>query len=322
MILISSLGGGNIITFIPIICGPTGSGKTGAAVRLAEIFPIEVISADSRQVIKYLNIGTAKPTPEECKAVKFHLVDIIDPGERFSAFKFIDSADRVISDILSRDKIPIIVGGTGLYLKALSDGVVEIEEEDMAIREKLEEEMEQYGPEIMYDNLMRVDPIEAVKLHFNNQRRVIRALEIFYLTGKTKSEIVTTGKYFKSKYSFKYYCLAQEREILYERINSRVDQMLKMGWLNEIQELIKQGMGDSIRRANVIGYSELLDYLEGKYTLEEAVLLIKQNTRRYAKRQMTWFRNQTDSEFYESADIFVNNLALLIDKLEKKQKMQ
>ena len=319
MILISSLGGGNIITFIPIICGPTGSGKTGAAVRLAEIFPIEVISADSRQVIKYLNIGTAKPTPEECKAVKFHLVDIIDPGERFSAFKFIDSADRAISDILSRDKIPIIVGGTGLYLKALSDGVVEIEEEDMAIREKLEEEMEQYGPEIMYDNLMRVDPIEAVKLHFNNQRRVIRALEIFYLTGKTKSEIVTTGKYFKSKYSFKYYCLAQEREILYERINSRVDQMLKMGWLNEIQELIKQGMGDSIRRANVIGYSELLDYLEGKYTLEEAVLLIKQNTRRYAKRQMTWFRNQTDSEFYESADILVNNLVVLFDKLEKKQ---
>ena len=313
------MGGGNIITFIPIICGPTGSGKTGAAVRLAEIFPIEVISADSRQVIKYLNIGTAKPTPEECKAVKFHLVDIIDPGERFSAFKFIDSADRVISDILSRDKIPIIVGGTGLYLKALSDGVVEIEEEDMAIREKLEEEMEQYGPEIMYDNLMRVDPIEAVKLHFNNQRRVIRALEIFYLTGKTKSEIVTTGKYFKSKYSFKYYCLAQEREILYERINSRVDQMLKMGWLNEIQELIKQGMGDSIRRANVIGYSELLDYLEGKYTLEEAVLLIKQNTRRYAKRQMTWFRNQTDSEFYESADILVNNLVVLFDKLEKKQ---
>ncbi len=313
------MGGGNIITFIPIICGPTGSGKTGAAVRLAEIFPIEVISADSRQVIKYLNIGTAKPTPEECKAVKFHLVDIIDPGERFSAFKFIDSADRAISDILSRDKIPIIVGGTGLYLKALSDGVVEIEEEDMAIREKLEEEMEQYGPEIMYDNLMRVDPIEAVKLHFNNQRRVIRALEIFYLTGKTKSEIVTTGKYFKSKYSFKYYCLAQEREILYERINSRVDQMLKMGWLNEIQELIKQGMGDSIRRANVIGYSELLDYLEGKYTLEEAVLLIKQNTRRYAKRQMTWFRNQTDSEFYESADILVNNLVVLFDKLEKKQ---
>ena len=313
------MGGGNIIIFIPIICGPTGSGKTGAAVRLAEIFPIEVISADSRQVIKYLNIGTAKPTPEECKAVKFHLVDIIDPGERFSAFKFIDSADRAISDILSRDKIPIIVGGTGLYLKALSDGVVEIEEEDMAIREKLEEEMEQYGPEIMYDNLMRVDPIEAVKLHFNNQRRVIRALEIFYLTGKTKSEIVTTGKYFKSKYSFKYYCLAQEREILYERINSRVDQMLKMGWLNEIQELIKQGMGDSIRRANVIGYSELLDYLEGKYTLEEAVLLIKQNTRRYAKRQMTWFRNQTDSEFYESADILVNNLAVLFDKLEKKQ---
>ena len=313
------MGGGNIITFIPIICGPTGSGKTGAAVRLAEIFPIEVISADSRQVIKYLNIGTAKPTPEECKAVKFHLVDIIDPGERFSAFKFIDSADRAISDILSRDKIPIIVGGTGLYLKALSDGVVEIEEEDMAIREKLEEEMEQYGPEIMYDNLMRVDPIEAVKLHFNNQKRVIRALEIFYLTGKTKSEIVTTGKYFKSKYSFKYYCLAQEREILYERINSRVDQMLKMGWLNEIQELIKQGMGDSIRRANVIGYSELLDYLEGKYTLEEAVLLIKQNTRRYAKRQMTWFRNQTDSEFYESADILVNNLVVLFDKLEKKQ---
>lgn len=313
------MAGGNIISTIPIICGPTGSGKTGAAIRLAERYPIEVVSADSRQVIKYLNIGTAKPTPEECKAAKFHLVDFIDPGERFSAFKFIDCADGAISDILSRDKIPIIVGGTGLYLKALTDGVVEIEEEDMAIREKLEEEMELFGPEIMYDNLMRVDPLEAVRLHPNNQRRVIRGLEIFYLTGKTKSEIVATGKYFKSKYSFKYYCLAQGREILYERINSRVDQMLEMGWLEEIKALIARGMGDTVRAANVIGYTELLDYLEGLYTLEEAVLLVKQNTRRYAKRQMTWFRNQTDSNFYESNDILVNDLAVLFDNLEKKQ---
>ncbi len=308
MILINSSVGGDCITSIPIICGPTGSGKTGVAVKLASDFPVEIVSADSRQIIKFLDIGTAKPTPEECKAVNFHLVDVIDPGERFSAFKFIDSADQAISDILSKDKIPIIVGGTGLYLKALTEGVVEIEEEDMAIREKLESEMEQHGPEVMYDKLMQIDPLEAVKFHPNNKLRVIRTLEIFYLTGKTKSEIVTTGKYFKSKYTYKYYCLAQEREVLYERINARVDQMLEMGWIDEVKELINKGMGDVIRRANVIGYAEILDYLDDKYTLKEAVLLIKQNTRRYAKRQMTWFRHQTDSQFYESADMLVNDI--------------
>lgn len=309
---------GDNIIFIPIICGPTGSGKTGVAVKLSADFPIEIVSADSRQIIKYLNIGTAKPTPEECKAVNFHLVDIIEPGERFSAYKFIDSADKAISDILARDMIPIIVGGTGLYLRALSEGVVEIEQKDIAIREKLEKEMEQYGPEVMYDNLMKIDPLEAVKFHPNNKRRVIRTLEIFYLTGKTKSEIVTTGKYFKSKYSYKYYCLAQERKILYERINDRVDQMLDMGWLDELKGLIKQGTGDAIRKADVIGYAELLDYLDGKYKLEEAILLIKQNTRRYAKRQMTWFRNQTDSKFYQSAKLLEDDLKILMENTQKK----
>jgi len=312
------LAGGKIIISIPIICGPTGSGKTGTAVKLAGDYPVEVVSADSRQIIKYLDIGTAKPTPDECRAVKFHLVDLIDPGERFSAFKFIDLADEIIEDILSRDKIPIIVGGTGLYLKALSEGVVEIEQEDMAVRERLEEEMEQTGSEVMYEKLMQIDPLEAVKLHPNNKRRVIRTLEIFYLTGKTKSEIVTTGNYFKSKYAYKYYCLAQDREFLYKRINTRVDQMLEMGWIDEIKELIQQGKKDAVRRANVIGYNELLDFLEDKNSLEEAIMLIKQNTRRYAKRQMTWFRNQTDSEFYNSADLLVNDMMNIMENFNKK----
>ena len=287
---------------VNIICGPTGSGKTAAALQIAQTNQIEIISADSRQILKHLNIGTAKPTKEELAQVPFHLVDIIEPGERYSAFNFIDDSESAIDDILKREKTPLIVGGTGLYLRALTDGVVEIEEDDFSIRERLEKELEELGTEKMHRKLEAIDPLEAVKIHPNNKNRIIRALEIYHLTGRTKSELMTTGRYKKSKYKYRYFCLAPEREHLYERINQRVDIMLVFGLVEEIDELIKKGYKDKIAKANVIGYSEILGYFDGNFSLEEAVSMIKQNSRRYAKRQMTWFRKQQNLSFYDNAE--------------------
>ncbi len=288
-------------TTVPIICGPTASGKTAAAVKLAELCPIEIVSADSRQIIKRLDIGTSKPTREEREKVRFHLIDLIEPGERYTAFRFIEDADGAIESALGRGHVPIVVGGTGLYLRALTEGVVEIEQDDFTIRQQLEEEMERLGPEVMYERLSKIDPLEAARLHPNNKVRVIRALEIYYLVGKPKSELAATGAYGKSQYRFRYHCLRPDRQGLYRAIDTRVEQMMERGLLEEIRRLIQDSFREQIRKANVIGYSELLDHLEGKATLPEAISLIKQNTRRYAKRQITWFRHQISGDFYPDA---------------------
>jgi len=300
---------------IPVVCGPTASGKTGVAVELGEAFAVEVVSADSRQIIRYLEIGTAKPSEQERRAVPFHLVDLVDPGERYTAFRFIDDATSAISDILSRGRIPLVVGGTGLYLRALTEGVVEIDSDDMHVREELEQQMEQLGPERMHERLAQVDPLEAAMIHPNNRVRVIRALEMFYLTGKSKSELVVTGAYKSSPFPFRYFCLMPPRAALYEVINARVDQMMAQGLLGEIESLVAAGWKDRIAAANVIGYKELLDHLDGRLTLKEAVSLIKQNTRRYAKRQATWFRNLADGEKFESRESLIDALAAYLATL-------
>ncbi len=295
---------------IPVICGPTGSGKTAAALALARTFPIEIVSADSRQIIKYLNIGTAKPTAEEQAQVRFHLIDLIEPGERYSAFRFLEDADRTITQIIKSGHLPLIVGGTGLYLKALTEGVVEIERDASEIREELERQLIELGPEEMYRRMSEIDPEEAARTHPHNRVRVIRALEIFRLTGQPKSKLLASGAYKKSEYDYAFYCLMPDREALYEAINGRVGRMLEQGLLEEIDGLLARGLGAALRRANVIGYEEFLDYREGKCTLEEAVDMLKQNSRRYAKRQMTWFRHQIDGQVYF-------NLELLVAALEK-----
>ena len=280
---------------IPIIYGPTASGKTAVAVRLAGMYPIEVISADSRQIIRRLDIGTAKPTAEQRRKVQFHLVDLVEPGERYTAFQFIEDAERAIDDILRRSRIPLIVGGTGLYLRALTEGVVEIEGDDLGVRQRLEEEMREQGPEAMYRRLCRIDPAEAAGLHANNRVRVMRALEIYYLTGKTKSELMRTGNSRKSRHTFTYFCLLPDRQKLYRAIEERVDRMLAQGLLEEVEYLCREGLAESIKKVNTIGYKELLDHVNGRRTLAEAASLIKQNTRRYAKRQITWARHQINS---------------------------
>ncbi|UCC43288.1 MAG: tRNA (adenosine(37)-N6)-dimethylallyltransferase MiaA [Candidatus Zixiibacteriota bacterium] len=288
------------LTPITVICGPTGAGKTAAALELAEQYQVEIVNADSRQIIRHLNIGTAKPTAEERQQARFHLLDLVEPGERYSAYRFIEDASGAIRDILACGKIPVMVGGTGLYLRALSEGVIEIPRSDPTVRERLEAEMQELGPEAMHERLKQVDPVEAAGLHPNNRVRVIRALEILGLTGKTKTELAATDAYKRCEYDFDFHCLAPDRARLYDRINTRVNAMMAYGLLQEVQDLVNQGLRDGIRKANVIGYSELLDHLEGALTLDEAVEKIKQNTRRYAKRQMTWFRNQTESKFHQT----------------------
>ncbi len=264
--------------------------------------PYEIISADSRQLVRYLDIGTAKPSSEDRARVPHHLIDIIEPGERYSAFRFIGDATRVIGEILKRGNSPLIVGGTGLYLRALTDGVVEIQQADMDLRLKLEAEMVTLGPETMHERLKQIDPLEAAKIHPNNRVRLLRALEIFELTGKTKSEVTATGNHRKANYLFQYYCLNPERAWLYERINLRVERMLESGWLAEIERLVNQGMADQIRRSAIIGYGELLDVLEGEMDLEQATSEIKQETRRYAKRQVTWFARQAGCRYFPTAE--------------------
>ena len=181
------------IPTIPIICGPTGSGKTAVALELCARGRYEIVNADSRQIIRHLNIGTAKPSEEERRRAVFHLIDIIEPGESYSAVRFLADATRAIKEILGRGNQPLIVGGTGLYLRALSEGIVQIESDDIAIRDQLQQELEKLGNDAMYDQLLRVDPLEAAKVHPNNSVRVLRALEIFRQTGKTKSELVSSG---------------------------------------------------------------------------------------------------------------------------------
>ncbi len=253
-------------------------------------------------MVRHLDIGTAKPSFEERQLVPHHLIDILDPGARYSAYRFIADASEAIAGILGRGRKPILVGGTGFYLRSLSDGVVEIQSEDMTVREELEGELRRLGPEKMYERLMEIDPLEAGRIHANNQVRVLRALEIFRISGKTKSELNATGVYRKSPHRYEYFCLAPNRTLLYERINGRVGAMMKAGLLQEINVLIERGHKERIRAANIIGYNELLDFIDGLVTFEEALRIIKQNTRRYAKRQMTWFRRQSGCRFYSCSE--------------------
>ncbi|MEW5995214.1 MAG: tRNA (adenosine(37)-N6)-dimethylallyltransferase MiaA, partial [Candidatus Zixiibacteriota bacterium] len=282
---------------ISIICGPTASGKTACAVKLSQSYPVEIISADSRQVIRRLDIGTAKPSLEERKQVRFHLIDLIEPGERYTAFQYIEEAERAIQEVLARDKIPVVVGGTGLYLRALTEGVVETGRDDPALRRRLENQMAELGPKAMHQRLREIDPDEAAKVHPNNKVRVIRALEIYYQTGAPKTELARTGRYRRAPYEFEFFCIIPERRSLYERIGRRVEAMIAQGLVKEVERLVQQGLARQIRSANVIGYNEILDYLENRLTLDKAVSLIKQNSRRYAKRQTTWLKHQVEGRF-------------------------
>ena len=273
---------------IIIISGPTAVGKSDLGVECALRFGGEVVSADSMQIYKGLDIGTGKVTQEEMKSVKHHLLDIISPDERYSVGQYLQDATVVIDDILSRGKLPIIVGGTGLYINALINGM-NFSDADRSdeVREKWKAIASEKGNEVVYEKLVEIDPVSAQKISPNDLKRTIRAIEIFEVTGKPKSQSANTAE---CKYDYIFVILDEDREVLYERINKRVDKMFDLGLENEVKTLYNNGIDEKYQCMQAIGYKEFFPYFKGESSLEDIKHLIKQKSRNYAKRQLTWLR--------------------------------
>ena len=278
---------------IPVaaIVGPTASGKTALSVALAERMNAEIISADSMQIYRRMEIGTAKPTKEEMRGIPHHLVDCIDPETPFSAADYVRMAEESVNSIVSRGKTPLFSGGTGLYLEAFLRGGFSETGGDPALREELHRFAEEAGKEALYARLVELDPEAAASIHMNNVRRVVRALEICLSEGRTKTEADKEKSEYSERYLPTVVGLSWSRDLLIRRIDLRVDEMLRNGLLDETECLLRDGVFDvSETAAQAIGYKELLPYLRGEISLGEATERLKIATRRYAKRQMTWFR--------------------------------
>ncbi len=276
---------------IMVVAGPTASGKTGLAIRLAKQYGGEVVSADSIQIYKELNIASAKPTAEEMEGVPHHLLDFVAPFDTFSVADYVKRAKECIDDILSRGKLPIVAGGTGLYISSLVDNIQFAEETpDATVRERLWAEVERDGIEPVYARLLQIDPEAAAAIHPNNTKRVIRALEIFETTGMTMTEQNRRSRDIPSPYDAFMILLSPPRDLLYQRIDLRVDQMVEQGLFEEAKHLRKIGLTKEMQSMQGIGYKEVFDYFDGLCTKEECIDSICQATRRYAKRQLTWFR--------------------------------
>lgn len=272
-----------------VIVGSTCSGKTALAVNLAEKLGTEIISADSRQVYKYLSIGTAKPTELQKKKITHHFIDYLDPHENFNASIFSEEAVKIISQLHKHEKIPIVVGGSGLYIKALIDGILEEVESDENYRLELYELRKKHGNEILFELLKEIDPLSASKMIPQNWKRVTRALEVYHSTGKPIHHFHATQKK-KENYMFVQFGLYWERPQLYENINLRVDEMIENGLVEEVKSILAMGYDKKSNALNTVGYKEIISYLEDEISLEHAIHLIKRNTRHFAKRQLTWFK--------------------------------
>lgn len=277
---------------IPVIAvvGPTASGKTALAVELAKKYYGEIVSADSMQIYKYLDIATAKPSKEEMQEIKHYIIDFLSPEERFSVSDFVALAKEAIAEIVSKGKLPVIVGGTGLYIDTLLNGIKLAEfETDMNLRKKLFEKAEKVGTEVMYGYLREIDEVSSEKIEKNDLKRIIRAIEVFETSGIKKSQLDEQSKSEKSEYLPIYIGLnSYDREILYNRINLRVDKMLAAGLIEETKSFYENFSPDTAGQA--IGYKEIKPYIDGVLSLEECTENLKRATRRYAKRQLTWFR--------------------------------
>ena len=274
------------------VVGPTASGKSALALELAKQYGGEIVSCDSMQIYKRMNIGTAKPTADELLSVRHHMIDIAEPTENFSCEDYVRLASVAIDDICARGAIPIVCGGTGLYLDALLRGGNSAPSVDTSdIRAELCARAESEGIDAIYEQLKLVDPESAASIHKNNEKRVIRALEIYLATGRTKSELDRESKSFESPYDARVaYLTFADRSLLYRRIDSRVDAMIAEGLVEEARSLLSEGVFDVNRTAaQAIGYKELFGFLEGRETLDDAVETLKRSTRKYAKRQITWF---------------------------------
>jgi len=274
---------------IVLVCGPTGVGKTAAAIAVARKFGAEIISADSMQVYRGMDIGTAKPSAAERAQIPHHMIDILEPDEDFDARLFSQMGRKVIAQLGRQEKLPFVVGGTGLYIKALLHGLFSAAPVDIGIRRRLKEQAARLGSRRLFERLQQCDPETAARLHPHDAYRIIRALEVFEAGGGTISGHQRRHGFAENPFETLSFGLALERQHLYERINKRVDAMIAAGLLEEVRKLLAMGYGPQLKSMQSIGYRHMVDFIQGRLSWDEAVRTLKRDTRRYAKRQLTWF---------------------------------
>ena len=286
-----------------ILTGPTAVGKTALSIALAKAVDGEIISADSMQVYKKMDIGSAKIKKEEMCDVPHHLIDVLDPSERFDVVRFQKMARDAMQEIWERGRIPILTGGTGFYIQSVLYDIDFTENDgDITYREELEKTVTEKGEAYLHRMLEECDPESAAAIHRNNTKRVIRALEFYHQTGKKISDHNMEQRSRKSPYNYLYFVLNQDRKVLYERIEQRIDQMLEEGLLAEVEALHREGYRRDMTSMQGLGYKEILAYLDGEITLEEAVYILKRDTRHFAKRQLTWFKREQDVVWIQKED--------------------
>ncbi len=284
---------------IIVICGPTGIGKTGFSIAMAREFNAEIVGADSMQIYRHMTIGTAKPLPNELALARHHLVDFLDPGTDYDAGQYVKDADRAIQDICTRKKLPIIAGGTGLYIKALLHGLFRSKSICAATMSRLTAELEEKGSPRLHEILKQCDPEAAQKIHPNDGFRVVRALETYHTTGLRISQAHQRHNFSDLRYHCLKIGLTMDREKLYKRINQRVDIMLDQGLLDEVKGLAEKGISFDLKPMQSIGYKHMAMFIKGQVDWPEAVRLLKRDTRRYAKRQFTWFKRDENIHWLE-----------------------
>ena len=281
-----------------IILGPTAVGKSALAIELAQKFGLEIVNADSMQVYRGMDIGSAKPSLKERELVTHHLIDIKEPDEEFSAAQFKNEAGNIIFSLAQKLKYALVVGGTGFYIRALTKGLFPAPSADLKLRKELKEKEKTQGKWHLYKELEKVDPEAASTIHPNDSFRIIRALEVFYLTGEPISQQQKRHQFKHSHFNPLKIGLLRDRREIYHRIEKRVDKMLKSGLVDEVKQLLKRGYPPTIKPFQSLGYKQILSYLQGDLSLDDAARLIKRDTKRYAKRQLTWFRKDSEIRWF------------------------
>lgn len=293
-----------------VICGPTASGKTTLSIQLAQKINGEIISSDSMQIYKDMNIGTAKPDQQEMQGIKHYLLDFVEPNQRYSVADYKKDAENAIEDILQKGKVPIIVGGTGLYVDSLIYGIeypnIEFDEN---YRKELERRVEKEGLEKLYEKAKKIDPQAMKKISRNDQKRILRVLEIYNATGKTKTEQEIESRKNEVKYDYRVFAINMDREKLYDRINKRVDIMIQKGLIEEVENLLKK-YNEFPTVMQGLGYKEVVEYIQGKVLKEDMIENIKRESRRYAKRQITWFKKNKQTIW-----IGPNDLQMILNEI-------
>jgi tRNA dimethylallyltransferase len=298
-----------------IIGGPTASGKTALSIELAKKINGEIVSADSMQIYKEMNIGTAKPNEEEMQGIKHYMLDFVNPNEAYSVANYKKDAKKAIKEIISKGKTPIVVGGTGLYIDSL---IYEIEyvdiETDIEYRNKLEKIAEKDGLDDLYNKAVEIDPEAMKKISKNDRKRILRVLEIYHQTGKTKTELDASSRK-EPEYDYKMFAIDMNREVLYDRINRRVDIMIQNGLIEEVENIYKK-YNKFPTAMQALGYKEVVEYLENKITKEEMIDKVKQESRRYAKRQLTWFRKNKDTIWLNGQEDCDKNISIILEEIK------